>query len=462
MYVLFPSLTQFVVNQLANLPKGRGLCCALWYSYDFRNKELSLRKALGNDLFHRKIRTDEKMKFEDQEDGKLLFIDISRLYVWNEKTGIQRRIINHIKYFMQIPMISNRYKIIYYDGLDQSYHYANMFMEKEFGVQNYTTEAVVFHNGDTLHFAQCAIPEDFPFSKFENHHVVMSCFIDDILPLEKKELNKTYDSYRESFNRLVLYCSTITSVSRTALEEIKNYIKHEKLSCLHIHSFQFCYSGCDFSCNENEAICDSEQQLISLLQNKTYVLSVSSIEPHKGYLLALKAFERLWKNNNDLSYVIVGKRGKQAIALANQIDNHPQQGENLFHFEGISDVMLAKLYKHSLFVLNCSEGEGFGLMSVEGAYYGKPILARDIPIFREVLHDQASFFPKECNSADLARYIEDCKSLVQSGKLESPVLDKIAYCSWMQSSEKMADILLEASTNSNVTKQFDNIDGMLK
>lgn len=39
-----------------------------------------------------------------------------------------------------------------------------------------------------------------------------------------------------------------------------------------------------------------------------------------------------------------------------------------------------------------SEGEGFGLAVVEGARHGKPLILRDIPVFREIAEDHAFYF----------------------------------------------------------------------
>ena len=39
-----------------------------------------------------------------------------------------------------------------------------------------------------------------------------------------------------------------------------------------------------------------------------------------------------------------------------------------------------------------SEGEGFGLPVAEAAWYGCPLLLRDIPVFRELADGHATFF----------------------------------------------------------------------
>ncbi len=46
-----------------------------------------------------------------------------------------------------------------------------------------------------------------------------------------------------------------------------------------------------------------------------------------------------------------------------------------------------------------SKGEGFGLPLIEAAYFNKPLLVRDIPVFREIAGDTANYFSGAgCNS----------------------------------------------------------------
>ena len=43
-------------------------------------------------------------------------------------------------------------------------------------------------------------------------------------------------------------------------------------------------------------------------------------------------------------------------------------------------------------LISPSEGEGFGLPLIEAAQHATPIIARDIPVFREVAGDHAFYF----------------------------------------------------------------------
>lgn len=79
-------------------------------------------------------------------------------------------------------------------------------------------------------------------------------------------------------------------------------------------------------------------------------------------------------------------------ALVDNARRHPEFGKMLFWLEGISDEYLEKIYAASTCLLASSEGESFCLPLIEAAQHKLPIIARDIPIFREVSSEYAYYF----------------------------------------------------------------------
>ena len=57
-----------------------------------------------------------------------------------------------------------------------------------------------------------------------------------------------------------------------------------------------------------------------------------------------------------------------------------------------------------------SEGEGFGLAIVEGARHGKPLILRDIPVFREIAGKHAFYFRGD-TPEELAKALREWFSL---------------------------------------------------
>ncbi len=86
------------------------------------------------------------------------------------------------------------------------------------------------------------------------------------------------------------------------------------------------------------------------------------------------------------------RQGWQVDDLITRIKNHPKLNENLFWLDSISDEFLEQLYANSSCLLAVSEGEGFGLPIIEAMKHNLPIIARDIPVFNEIIGKKALYF----------------------------------------------------------------------
>ena len=73
-----------------------------------------------------------------------------------------------------------------------------------------------------------------------------------------------------------------------------------------------------------------------------------------------------------------------------------------------------------------------------------PLLARDIPVFREVAGEHASYFHAD-DPADLAQALLDWRERWQAGKLPDPCA--VSWQSWAQSAEQwLGHILADLPT----------------
>ena len=133
--------------------------------------------------------------------------------------------------------------------------------------------------------------------------------------------------------------------------------------------------------------------LLAQLAATPSFLMVGTIEPRKGHLQTLDAFEQLWREGEQVNLVIVGNEGWKPLPNAERrtipkivarLASHPELGKRLFWLKGIDDALLQQVYQASACLMASSEGEGFGLPLIEAAHYGLPVIARDIPVFREV------------------------------------------------------------------------------
>lgn len=146
---------------------------------------------------------------------------------------------------------------------------------------------------------------------------------------------------------------------------------------------------------------DNAEWMRQQLHARPSFLMVGTVEPRKGYLQVLAAFTQMWRDGQNINLVIVGKEGWQNLPdnmrrtvpeIVQRLKNHPERNRRLFWLEGVSDEYLEQVYAASTCLIAASEGEGFGLPLIEAAQHQLPIIARDIPIFREVAGDRAFYF----------------------------------------------------------------------
>jgi glycosyltransferase involved in cell wall biosynthesis len=183
-----------------------------------------------------------------------------------------------------------------------------------------------------------------------------------------------------------------------------------------------------------DALCDC-------LRSRSTILMVGTLEPRKGHAQVLEAFEQLWHSGVDVNLVIVGRRGWLVDALLAQLRIHPELNGRLFWLDGISDEYLEKVYAASTCLIAASYGEGFGLPLIEAAQHKLPIIARDIPVFREVAGEHAFYFDGT-KKGELASRILDWLSLHEGGRY--PKSEMLPWITWSQSALNMIDIILRS------------------
>ncbi len=182
---------------------------------------------------------------------------------------------------------------------------------------------------------------------------------------------------------------------------------------------------------------DGEATLAAIRARPTF-LTVGTVEPRKGHRQALAAFEKLWADGVDVGWAIVGKAGWMMDDFALRLTQHPERGKRLFWLRGATDEMLERVYGACRVLLAASEGEGFGLPLIEAAQHGLPILARDLPVFREVAGEHAVYFRAETPDG-LAAAV---RSFVN--RPNEPAVGRMTSLTWAESAARLARLALGA------------------
>ncbi|WP_137680647.1 glycosyltransferase family 4 protein [Aurantiacibacter suaedae] len=169
------------------------------------------------------------------------------------------------------------------------------------------------------------------------------------------------------------------------------------------------------------------------------VLMVGTLEPRKGHLQALDAFEEIWAMGCDIPLVIVGRRGWNTEQLQKRIQDHAQWGKLLFWHDNATDDTLHFAYQTCRLTLVASLAEGYGLPLDEALALGSPVLARDIPVFRRHEGHQLQFFPEVISSHDLAI------SIVAAYEKSRRSASEISLRSWRDCAQELVSAITDLS-----------------
>ena len=123
--------------------------------------------------------------------------------------------------------------------------------------------------------------------------------------------------------------------------------------------------------------------------------------------------------------------------------------------ERASNWLVTELYRAAGALLMASEGEGFGLPIVEAARAGLAIIARDIPVFREIAGEHALYVPPG-GPAALADTIRQWLDLRKDGRVPDPT--QIRTESWAQASRQLARVVLDGDWYATWTPQRQSSD----
>ena len=105
----------------------------------------------------------------------------------------------------------------------------------------------------------------------------------------------------------------------------------------------------------------------------------------------------------------------------------------------MSDSELSEIYRNSHCLIAASYCEGFGLPLIEASLFEIPIIARDIPVFKEIASDSATYFPNDASPDQISVVIERWTDSFRQGiHVKSSGL---SYLTWEESCSKLVSLI---------------------
>lgn len=374
-----------------------------------------------------------------------LLIDISELVQRDSESGIQRVVRSILSELLKQPPDGYRIEPVY-ATTDQSYRYARRFTLRFLGCPESILfdEPIEYHAGDLflgLDLQPQIVPAQQAFyQQLRNYGVQVQFVVYDLLPITMpKAFLEGAEKSHHTWLKVVAESDGGVCISKAVADELSNWFKTNGPTRQRPFKIDWFHLGADIDASApSKGMPDNAKAVISTLDVRPSFLMVGTIEPRKGYVQTLAAFELLWTDGIDANLVLVGKQGWMTESLVDRLRNNPELGKRLFWLDGISDEYLAKVYTASTCLIAASEGEGFGLPLIEAVQHKLPIIARDIPVFSEVAGQYAYYF-NGLDPESLAVCIKNWFALHADDK--SLLSTCIPSLTWAQSTKQLLKIL---------------------
>jgi FkbM family methyltransferase len=377
-----------------------------------------------------------------------LLVDVSELYHRDARTGIQRVVRSVLAELLAHPPAGYEVRPVHaLPGTD--YRHTGRFGTSAGAAP--VVEDATLHCGEGDIFLGLDLGAHlFPASegqliRMRAAGVRLHFVIYDLIPLRHPQYcdQGLTTAFAHWMNTLGRQADGLHCISAAVAEDVRAWL-YQHVRTLPLPEVSHFHLGADIeSSAPTQGLPEDAASVLAQLNAPGHTfLSVGTIEPRKGQAQLLDAFEVLWKEQLPVRLVLAGKAGWKVESLVARLRAHPELGRRLFWLEGISDEYLERLYAASDCLLAASEVEGFGLPLIEAAQRGVPILARDIPVFREVAGAHASYFSG--NRADeLALAVQGWLSLARQGT--APSSAGLPWLTWQQSTQALLQTLLPAA-----------------
>jgi glycosyltransferase involved in cell wall biosynthesis len=118
-------------------------------------------------------------------------------------------------------------------------------------------------------------------------------------------------------------------------------------------------------------------------------VTIGTIEGRKNHLLLLEIWSKLIDRFGAATprLTIIGQRGWEAQRVFDLLDRSDKLRNHVIELSGCSDQELARHLASACALLFPSRAEGYGLPLMEAFGLGVPVIASDLPVFRELAGD---------------------------------------------------------------------------
>ena len=227
----------------------------------------------------------------------------------------------------------------------------------------------------------------------------------DLLPLDFPEYFRPgYKAlFRRRFEFMAQRARAIVTTCGSTAERLKDEFRALARPCPPIHVQPL---ASPLEVMGDAAFRDAE------LAKAPYFVIVGTLEPRKNHVLLLNIWRALVARGGETpKLVCVGGSGRGAAQIIDGLERSKILAPHVRRVSGLSSEALRRLIANARALLAPNFAEGYGIPLVEALAIGAPVVCSDIPVFREVTQDCATFL----SPLDGAGWLAAIRQLAENG-----------------------------------------------
>ena len=365
-----------------------------------------------------------------------LLVDVTHLAVTNARSGIQRVVRNIARELGSAATLDRPFELVRLaDGklLRASAVAASIFGLDAAGIPE---QEISIQPGDTL------LMIDSSWDRYPDFLVIFQAVrqmggkivtvVYDLIPILNPTLcvPELRIIFQNWFRLAAAESDLLLCISGAVADEVRTYLGEQgigrQVAVAHWHL------GADIAITAVESPIRPEVSAMVADQHSPLFLMVGTLEPRKGHDFALDAFDQLWQAGSHVRLCIAGSVGWMVGDTLKRIRRHPQLDRQLFFIEQFTDAEIALCYQAASALVAASIAEGFGLPIVEAAIHQVPVIASDIPVFREVGGANTRYF-----SRVHPQHLADAVQFFLADNANAPIPATSTILTWRQSAAQL-------------------------
>ena len=303
--------------------------------------------------------------------------------------------------------------------------------------------------GDILLHADIELAADFGpmHAALRKQGTRVCAIVYDLIPLRYSEIWPVLPvrQFRDWVHRTIAGCDAVFAISRVVKEDIERYLEETPgLTRPRGQVIEWFHLGHDMDVVSTDALVRPEIASI-FAAGVPVLLSIGWLDPRKNHARLIEALDALRQRGVAAKVFLAGRRGFGTDEVLGALEAHPMVAGDVHLHHDVSDAELRFAFMHARALVYPSYAEGFGLPLVEALRYGLPVLASDIPIFREIAGAHAVYF----DPFDVRSMTSVLEAFLARGEYAPARLSqRFTWMSWEESIARLLDLLVHVAPRS--------------